>query len=66
MELEKVFSLIFVAVAIIYIVVMFYFLINVEKHSLAKQQREERLHIEVTKDRKQREPQNTIVLKNGH
>ncbi|MFP3018141.1 MAG: hypothetical protein ACEY3E_04475 [Candidatus Tisiphia sp.] len=38
MEFEKVCNLIIVAIAIVYTAVMFYFLINLEKQHLAKQQ----------------------------
>lgn len=55
MQSERAYSIIIIAIAIIYTVVMFNFLMNLENHSLAKQQLNSQLNSEVMKVENQRQ-----------
>ncbi|WP_375327171.1 hypothetical protein [Candidatus Tisiphia endosymbiont of Nemotelus uliginosus] len=64
MQIEKVFNVITIVIAILYTAIMFNFLMKIEKQNLVKQQQDIPLNRETTNNKEQRELQNTIVLQN--
>lgn len=66
MQIERIFNLIIVAMAIIYTVAMFNFLMSIEKQNLAKHQLDRQLNSHVTKEEnsKKGKIQDSMVLVN--